>query len=970
MARKFIKTRSNYVLKGVTQKIDGGTIFERDFMTISGAKGYSPNERPLYNESNFKFVTRSGVNLQKKHKQGEWLTNDVCEGDPTLWTLNCLSGELSKDAKLEINPDYESIRDFAYYGSAVDLVRASIVDIINRFPAELYFTDIVYMKQGNNIYYLIENPFEIDVDTEGINEMEVINPTRYMSVSFGDYLAFRTISSPEDETGLALKSWNIKSNNKTICPGDTEGYFVATATTEYSSSQLTIFVYYKEGKKYLLYTTKNNFGLRIRPNKERIEGFFNGLDDFEKILLNRDTLPIYTASFITPYETTTGIYSQKKQYTWPLLNNWNLDITSLIYAKYIDSLIALATFHDEIDTDNIWRSMTHEAIKNLDWTYTKQVDNEVEEMETLDTSRVEPILKLYGRQYDDIKRYIDNIRYINNITYNKLSNIPDYFISDALGLSGWDVKVLNPSFSESDNVTITYPSRNSVVTPAEANIEFMRRLKINSKALLSMKGTRKGVKSMLALMGFEEGHMENGSIVGGDYVIEENVVIAKPTSGGYPNSETAVEYNTLLYDEDNPGLKKLPVAYVGGENESSSYLIPWYDQEEKYAGDFYFQMKGGWGLRPKDGENATKCKKISYYSEEDGRLVTKWLTNEFFDVYTETTSMLKVVNTISEMFELGPTLVGTNDVCYVNDICDFETYFGTLPEQKHISHYFGLIDGIYWYTPYNEEKQELGWRYVENRYINPEIEAGEETLLKFGKRILYLESIIDNNDGNNPHIGNNNYDNGESYIKNLLKPFTAPLAANSNARYLDDSEKEAMQNFGWNGEKIVDNKKCWYFTDENVSQSAWKVCKETEGISKLKEHEQPETQSDFNLDILNEAYSPEKGKTGEHSEDASFSVVNVKDFKITFYVADDNNKSITQYIDDKVMFYVSQMVPSTALLSWLVIDENERPGGIPMDYTQDAMAKTRQIEGMIYTINDVRDGADFSEDVKVVSTSK
>lgn len=50
-----------------------------------------------------------------------------------------------------LKPMYHSLGDFAYYGSAVELVRASIDDIIKRFPAELYFRDTIVTMGGTSI---------------------------------------------------------------------------------------------------------------------------------------------------------------------------------------------------------------------------------------------------------------------------------------------------------------------------------------------------------------------------------------------------------------------------------------------------------------------------------------------------------------------------------------------------------------------------------------------------------------------------------------------------------------------------------------------------------------------------------------------------------------------------------------------------------------------------------------------------
>lgn len=180
----------------------------------------------------------------------------------------------------------------------------------------------------------------------------------------------------------------------------------------------------------------NKDGYRIRPNEVIIDDFFNSLDGFEQLMLTRKSVPIYTMNLKTPFETDDGYFYKKEIYTWPNSHEWNPSLSSYAYDLYVQRLIALATYHDEYDSDNIWRSMTHEAIKNLDWTFIKETSDDIEEYEAIDTSRIAPVLKVWGRQYDDVKRYVDNIKYITNLTYDKQNNLPDYFISDALESGG------------------------------------------------------------------------------------------------------------------------------------------------------------------------------------------------------------------------------------------------------------------------------------------------------------------------------------------------------------------------------------------------------------------------------------------------------------------------------------------------------------------------------------------------------
>ena len=53
--------------------------------------------------------------------------------------------------------------------------------------------------------------------------------------------------------------------------------------------------------------------------------------------------------------------------------------------------------------------MAHESVKNLDWTFARFSNDENITNEDLDFSRMQMILRIYGRQLDEIKRYIDGI---------------------------------------------------------------------------------------------------------------------------------------------------------------------------------------------------------------------------------------------------------------------------------------------------------------------------------------------------------------------------------------------------------------------------------------------------------------------------------------------------------------------------------------------------------------------------------
>ena len=151
MARnRFIKTRSNYVLKGLHQTTNVGNVYERDWMTIADLNTYAPGSLPSYGLNGFKMVIDDSVNLKKRHQYGSWLKNESCDVITTYWSLNCMddADEILSSASSShaiLKPDYTSLLDFAYYGSAQMLVQGAVSQIINHFPGEIYLMDTIWI---------------------------------------------------------------------------------------------------------------------------------------------------------------------------------------------------------------------------------------------------------------------------------------------------------------------------------------------------------------------------------------------------------------------------------------------------------------------------------------------------------------------------------------------------------------------------------------------------------------------------------------------------------------------------------------------------------------------------------------------------------------------------------------------------------------------------------------------------------
>ena len=138
---KYIKSYSNYVLRKKYQNVSGGTIFERDWTTIGGTNKFTAGQVPIYASSNFKITINNTANPRRKFKYGQWKKNSNNED---VWTWENVSGATSdtiEQNQIVLKNNYTSLSDFAYFGSCSELVRASVIDIIIKFPAELNFSN-------------------------------------------------------------------------------------------------------------------------------------------------------------------------------------------------------------------------------------------------------------------------------------------------------------------------------------------------------------------------------------------------------------------------------------------------------------------------------------------------------------------------------------------------------------------------------------------------------------------------------------------------------------------------------------------------------------------------------------------------------------------------------------------------------------------------------------------------------------
>ena len=219
----------------------------------------------------------------------------------------------------------------------------------------------------------------------------------------------------------------------------------------------------------------------IRPSNKAFFEFWDSLDNFEKVLLNYKTDPLYNAQFQIIHENNFGYYREIESFEFPKrYGGYNINTSENEFGDYTNRLSTIAAFYDERFCDNLYRSLTHESIKNFDWTYTREYTPGDEHPYVEGGNKIQKTLRLFGREFDEIKSYIDNINNTNTVTYDEQSNLPDYFLTDVLELDGWDLRVVTPfrlsqyyKDEKGSNITLSENEENNLSIDEVLNNKFI-----------------------------------------------------------------------------------------------------------------------------------------------------------------------------------------------------------------------------------------------------------------------------------------------------------------------------------------------------------------------------------------------------------------------------------------------------------------------------------------------------------------
>jgi hypothetical protein len=415
---------------------------------------------------------------------------------------------IEKNFKVFPNFDLSQITSFSLYGSLSKRLATSVTKIINFFPAALQIDKFNYNQTSGatayNITYnsienyttfdvsvsFLKNPFGIDYSSNAANNLK----TMPMSVS-----PLRDLTNGYEKYSLFFTDFINEYNIIDFEPSQTltAGTLTFTVLGNPFSSE-----------------TQSVRTLIIKPNKIKTEqSFKEDFDYVEQFLLNRNTLPLYTSQFSYPDYDSNGIYTQYvDNLTWATDGFWNLDIRTALFDTYLEKLQNIGEKIDEFKTNLISRFLVSGSLKEFD---------------TID-QKLEKVLQIYGRSFDETKKFIDALGHMTSVNYIVGDDIPSQLLVNLAKTLGLDTKIspinnddlLNSLFNTSTEQL--YQGQVKPLTPLELNYQYYRNLILNAAFLFKSKGTRKSIEYILRMVGAPEQLIEFNEYI---YIADKKISI-------------------------------------------------------------------------------------------------------------------------------------------------------------------------------------------------------------------------------------------------------------------------------------------------------------------------------------------------------------------------------------------------------------------------------------------------------------
>ena len=261
-----------------------------------------------------------------------------------------------------LNLDKSDLNTFIRFGSAYEFLRVAVENIITSYPGSLFMNS--QSSRGGNITYF---DYAYDLIT---NTSTFKIPTVCTVNTFGLVYNYGNVSLPNNNE---LKNINISYNKYVIWTSqapDNNAYniieFVGNAS---GRNYLTLKV---EGNPFSMISgsTSSNVDFHIKPNNFIFEEFRALLNEYEKYIVStRDGIKGFKFTLKDPTLLDNGsIVYTDTTLVWITSDNYNIDVSSPSYQKFLEILLTIGSKYDRIKTDLIARFLTPSSLKAYDLT--------------------------------------------------------------------------------------------------------------------------------------------------------------------------------------------------------------------------------------------------------------------------------------------------------------------------------------------------------------------------------------------------------------------------------------------------------------------------------------------------------------------------------------------------------------------------------------------------------------------------
>ena len=449
---------------------------------LVGLQFTSDGGTPLFTVGNFQITTNLTPPPLRNFQLGSFsapLTIDNLGAG----TLEAATQFVNDNLGIYLNLNNENLLGHVLFGSFVKFIDATLNNVIENWPGSIYVFYSFGSTFGNTATGIFYDP-NLNITYFSVNTNFFYN--NYNINYLQNAISFSGTSLPSSIKNLSLyyNQYEIFING--------QGYQILNFTPSPTLSNGTC-SFIVEGNPFGGASPTSTASYHIKPIDSYLERFFSGLDDFSRFLLNRNTNPKYTCVIYYEDENEDFLILQKaRTFTWPVTDGYNLDRNTGDFLIYRQNLLEIADNYDTYRTDLMRRTLVTDSVSYF------ELNPSITPYYPLNTTeKIDQLLTIYGREFDEVKKYIDGISYANTVSYNKQGNTPDALVKDLAYNLGWDLLTpmeenqllanFVPTVSYYTGMTVGY-------TPAEAEVEFWRRLVLNTSFLWKSKGTRKPIE--------------------------------------------------------------------------------------------------------------------------------------------------------------------------------------------------------------------------------------------------------------------------------------------------------------------------------------------------------------------------------------------------------------------------------------------------------------------------------------------